>query len=199
MGARSGGVFPFVLLLVSLAGASSSCSVLRAPMSPPAVPGEHRHRFAAAGVVVEAAPVRSWEDYWSLFDDNLPEIGLLAVWVEVRNDGPEEIDLGEVKWQLIKGSETLRAAGIDDLFSRYYDRRQLRVYNVDADKQARRSFSRWMLASDRLPPSQSRQGFLFFRSGSSMGPDWNRDAVLIARGRRGAVRNMELPLFNANP
>jgi hypothetical protein len=205
MSPRSKGIFLHVFLLGSLAGLSSSCSVLQAPVSPPALHREQQYRISSAGLIIEAAPIRSWEEYWELFDDNLPEIGLLAVWVEVRNSRAQEVDLSTVKWRLMRGPENLSATGINELFSWYYKSRKLRFYSVNADKQSRQAFSKWMLPSSHLQPAQSQKGFLFFRSSSSLGADWNHNAVLVVRGlpaeteTHDAYRNLELPLFNANP
>jgi len=62
MSAPRRGVFLHVLLLSPLVGLSSSCTVLQAPVSPPAVPRELRHKITAAGLVIEAAPIRTWDD-----------------------------------------------------------------------------------------------------------------------------------------
>ncbi len=150
-------------------------------------------------------PIRTWEEYWALFDDNLPEIGLLAVWVELRNTRPQEIDLSGVKWELQRGPESFHAADLGQVFKQYYKRHDVRLYSLNADNDARQAMSLWLLHTSRLRPEESQKGFLFFRLNSYQPPDWNRGTVLFARGfpgdagERRARRNLELPLFHANP
>lgn len=191
-----------ILLLVSAVG--SACAVLHAPLAPPAVTPEGRFHLSAEGLEIEAQPIRTWEQNWELFDDNLPEIGLLAVWVELRDTSSKELDLARAKWELRRGADRLRPLSLDGIYENYYKRHHTRFYGVKADRDAREVMGKWLLDAGRLRPSESRRGFLFFKTASAQTPDWNRGAVLtLSRfAHVGGARNdrrLELPLFHARP
>jgi hypothetical protein len=156
----------------------------------------------AGEVELSATPIQSTDDYWELFDDNLPEIGLVALWIEMRNTGSRETDLSRVRWELRRGTLLLREASADDIFKQYYQRRQVRLYSVNSDLIARKAMSGALMKSGRLQPSESCSGFLVFKSKSPLPQDWSRDGVLVGRGfppRSGGRKTVELPLTHANP
>ena len=191
-------------LLAAIGAFCTSCSVLQAPLSPPTMSPQDSYHAAADGIEIDALPVLTWNQNWHLFDDNLPAIGLLPIWIEMRDSSGRGIDLGSVKWELVRGSERLRPAGLDRVFKQYYKNHHVRIYSVLADHEARETLSDWMLQPRSTGPAQSSKGFLFFRTQSPQSPDWNRGAILIIKGlaggdyRRTGRRALELPLFHAH-
>jgi hypothetical protein len=157
---------------------------------------------STGGIEIDALPIQKLEDYWELFDDCLPEIGMVAVWVELRNKNTAGLDLSRINWELRRGTLRLREASIADIFKQYYKRRPVRFYSVNSDQVSRDAMSRVLLNTGRLGPSESRKGFLIFKSKSPQPPDWSRDGVLVARGfqpEADGPKTLELPLFHANP
>src|SRR5512136_2224160 len=87
---------PAVLILSSLV---SACATLHVP---PAAPSFNLENLPAAGnhgVEIRAKVIDGINSYWELFDDYLPEIGIAALWVIVRNPGPSDIRLSKAKWE----------------------------------------------------------------------------------------------------
>ncbi len=192
------------MLLTLVSAIGSACAVLQAPVAPPAPNPQGRYHLSGEGFEIDAEPIRTWEQNWELFDDNLPEIGLLAVWVEMRGTSTREIDMTRAKWELRRGVEKFRLMRLDSLYKQYYKRHNTRLYSVRADANAREAMGTWLFNADRLRSSESRKGFLFFQAASAQSPDWNRGSVLVVSGlaEEGggrAGRRLELPLFHAHP
>ena len=190
----------FVLSLIS--SAVSSCAVLQAPVSPPSFTRDQIRHRSTGGIEIDALPIQKLEDYWELFDDYLPEIGLVAIWVELRNKSSADFDLSRINWELRRGTLRLPEASIADIFKQYYKRRHVRFYSIDSDQVSRDAMSRVLLNTGRLGRSESRKGLLIFKSMSPQPPDWSRDGVLVARGFQPEAeghQTLELPLFHANP
>lgn len=192
-------------LLALLAIGSSSCTVLQAPVSTPVVSREDTFHGSLAGLEIDAVPVRTWDANWALFEDFLPEVGLLPVWIELRNDRRQEVDLGSIEWKLEQGATRLSVANLNDIFKIYYKRRHIRMYSLNADREARKAMSKWLMPEGPLAASQTLKGFVFFRSKTPQTQEWTRGCVLIARGlpdhsgARGKETELEIPLFHANP
>jgi hypothetical protein len=198
---KRGSLIP-VFVLSLIAAAASSCAVLQAPVSPPSFTRDQMRHGSTGGIEIDALPIQKLEDYWELFDDCLPEIGMVAVWVELRNKNTAGLDLSRINWELRRGTLRLREASIADIFKQYYKRRPVRFYSVNSDQVSRDAMSRVLLNTGRLGPSESRKGFLIFKSKSPQPPDWSRDGVLVARGfqpEADGPKTLELPLFHANP
>ncbi len=191
--------FAALLLAAALA---TACTVLRAPVSPPVPTPENQYRASARGIEVEAVPIRTWEQNMLLFDDNLPAVGLLAVWVDLRDASTKALDLKHVKWELRRGNEKFPHVGLDDVFRQYYKRHHTRLYSVNADHQARQALAKWTFDDASLEPSGSRKGFLFFKARSAQSPDWTHGTVLVVNGlalEGSKGSSLELPLFHASP
>ncbi len=199
--ARRGRILPSALALL-IAATGISCSALRAPLSPPEAAPQDRFRLSVSGIQIEALPVRTWEQSWELFDDNLPAIGILPVWIEARDSSSEGLDLTRAKWELRRGTEHFHPIGVDQLFKQYYRRHQTRFYSLNADRTARAAMAKILLPARRLPPSEVETGYLFFRAGSPQSANWTRGAVLEIRGIQSESRkrrSLELPLSHAHP
>ena len=198
---KRGKLVPLIFLLL-ISAAASSCTVLRAPAGPPSFVQQDVHQGATGELEVKAVPIRKTDDYWELFDDNLPEIGLVAVWVELRNSGRDAIDLSRLRWQLSRGNFVFREASSNEIFERYYKLRKVRMYSLKSDQAAREAMSKMLLKSVLLRPSDTSKGFLLFKANSPQPADWSRGSVLIAQGPQagaGGRQALELPLDNANP
>ncbi len=186
-----------LIMLAAIAAVCSSCSVLQAPLTPPSISPQDSYHAAADGFEINALPILTWERNWMLFDDNLPAIGILPVWIELRGSSGKELDLGSMKWELVRGGERLHPIDLQGVFKQYYKNHHTRIYSVKADREARETLSNWMLKQGPSGPAHSLKGFLFFRTRSAQPPDWNRGAVLAIKGTRRST--LELPLFHAHP
>lgn len=187
---------PLVLLL------SASCATLTVP---PQVPrfdsGEMKH-VAAHGIDLAVKPIEGRDSYWALFDDNLPEAGLAAIWMSVRNDNNAPVDFSKVRWVFRRGTKDLKPLDGDQVFKLYYRARRIRMYQVQADRQARLALERVRFQPGRVRPSTAREGFVFFRvdpnpSGAGIGR-----GALLAEGIRlsdGRPASLRLDLDYANP
>jgi hypothetical protein len=190
-------------LLLPLLLAALSCATLRVPDSAPSFKTEQFARTEKSGLILEAHAVAALEEYWELFEDNLPDIGIAALWIRIRNDraGPVSPRIG--RWRLVSPGGKYRPLGADELFDRYYDLRGIRAFSVHADQQARERLQPLLFdGGSPLRPSETRSGFVFFRTPPARSAAWVKDARLVLRGLRLADREsvtLELPLNYASP
>jgi hypothetical protein len=180
----------------------ASCTTLRVPLRPPAYPQQDLLRGAAHGIELAVHPIVLEEEYSRLFDDNLAGIGIVAIWVEVRNLRSEAIELDLAKWSLRIGSRRFRALAINELYQRYYGAYRVRMYSVSADRAARRDMELAALPRGSMLPATSGEGYLFFRIDSGLGNAWNRGARLVLTDFSpglGSKTSIEIALSHANP
>ena len=174
-----------------------SCASLKVPVDLPAV-SRPALRASRDGVTLGAHPIEGRESYWELFDDELPAIGIAAVWVRIENSRAEPIDLSDLRWTLQAGNETYSALNIDQVLERYYERRGIRFYSQNSDRKAREDLERVTLKGGLLAPSAVSQGFVFLDVDHSSGHGWwSRGARLYARGIR--LENHQRVQFEFSP
>src|SRR5262245_57714412 len=114
----------------------ASCTTLKVPVRLPKVSGPTL-QASREGVLVGAHPIEGRENYWELFDDDLPQIGIAALWVRIENSRAEAIDLADLNWTLEARGESFSNLSTDQVLDRYYDRRGIRFYSVNSDRKAR--------------------------------------------------------------
>jgi hypothetical protein len=179
-----------------------SCSTINVPVDPPEFKPDEMLCASGAGVEMGVKPIQGRDSYWSLFDDNLPEAGIAALWVSVRNVADGEIDFSKVKWVLRRGGTDQLALDGDHVFKLYYRARHVRMYGVETDRQARLAMERIRFQPGRIRPSMVREGFLFFRVVPSSALDWTGLGTLFAdniRLRDGRMSSLQVHLAHANP
>jgi hypothetical protein len=161
----------------------ASCASIKIPVDAPKV---SRPTFQASreGVTLGAHAIEGRESYWELFDDELPLIGIAALWVRIENSRAGPIDLSDLTWTLQTGSETFSALSVDQVLERYYERRGVRFYSLNSDRKTREDLERVTLKGGLLPPSGVCQGFVFLEVDDSSGHGWSGGARLFARGIR---------------
>ena len=190
------------LLLALAMVPASSCSSLRVPSRPEIVHRQQLLRSEADGVTLEARPIRGTDEYWELFDDNLTDIGIAAVWVAFRNARSGAIDLSGAKLRLRIGDKRRRTLDIGEVFDTYYDRRHIRIYTLNSDREARRRMHEIVWVPGALSPNAGCEGLVFFRIDSATAANWPKGSILIAGGIRletGRKLTLQLPLDYANP
>jgi hypothetical protein len=179
-----------------------SCAGLRLPSAAPEFDPASWPASERNGLTVRALPIEGREQYWDLFDENLPSLGIAAVWIEVRNNGPTSVDLGLSRWKLNVHGQGLSALAASQFLDAYYRGRRVRMYSSAADVRARADLARVMLSAGGLRPGGREEGFLFFRIGPDSESDWSRAATLTASAVRLDSRTailIELPLAHAAP
>jgi hypothetical protein len=179
-----------------------ACTSLRVPTQPPSFKAEQFSRMERLGVTLEARPLRGTDEYWDLFDENLPEFGVVGLWIAVRNGQGSPLNLAKSKWILRTGAREYRAIDADEVVKRYYRRRGIRAVTVHADRRARSGLETLMLGPGRIPVSGMREGFVFFRVEPSPQADWMKGSSLIVRKIRNAEGqsiDFDLPLAYATP
>jgi hypothetical protein len=178
-----------------------ACTTLHVAVEEPRfAPGELLS--ATAGTIgVQAKPIESLEQYWALFDDNLPEAGIGVVWVALRNSGESEIDTSETRWKLRRGDRTTVALDTNQIFNRYYRGRQIRVYGVSADLQARVDLETALLKRGPIRPAATAHGLIFFAV-SPGSRNWADGGTLVADKIRladGRTATVQIPFPHARP
>jgi len=179
-----------------------SCATLQMPREIPEVAPQELRRAAVDGIEVDVKAIESEDEYWQLFEEYLPRIGMVAVWAEVRNSGDAPIRLNRSAWSLQIGGRTSAAMSADQVFERYYEGLQVRMYSVEADRKARLRMEHTAWQPGRLAPASRQTGYLFFRIDPEMAPGWARQAILQLRNIRlgsGAKTTLKIVLAHANP
>jgi hypothetical protein len=202
----SAGRLPFVrnclTALLCIAVSTVSCSSLQVPVSFPGYETSRLSFSISEGIRIGVRPVISREEYQQLFDDYLPEIGLVAVWLEVKNNRPSTITMPRLKWKLQRGGTSLKQVDASSVLRCYYRRRKIRMYTINTDLRAKRNLESVMIAAGSISASGEKSGFAFFMQAQPISRDWMRHAVLVNRdidlddGRRVEI---QLPLTYASP
>jgi hypothetical protein len=131
------------------------------------------------GIVVEAKALTSRQDYMEIFDDFLPEIGLVAVWLQIQNTRSSGIDSSKNKWVLNLRNRSTKQLDANSILQRYYHQRHIRMYSVHTDSQARQDLEKLMIPSGQIGSSMEFKGFIFFLIDETQKLDWNKGAILI--------------------
>ena len=191
----------FSALLTACCLMLGGCATLQVPAKAPSFPSEKYLNTSRAGVVVRAYPIEHSEDYWQLFDEDLPRIGLGALWVRIDNRRDGAINVKEARWTLTKGGRSFTSLNAKDVLKQFYRGQGIRMYSVAAHERARKGLDRLILKGGTIPPSGFVEGLLFFKTdpGTSR---WSTGAKLSARDIQLETRKeieIELPISDANP
>jgi hypothetical protein len=157
----------------------AGCSSLQVPVNGPRIDARDAFSGSVGSITVQAKPIEGRDEYWALFDDNLPESGLAAVWVVVRNAEASEIDLSKTHWKMRTPGGTAAALKTDAVFKRYYRSRRIRLYSVEVDRQARLKMEQLMLQRGFVRPAATAEGYLFFPVAPGSGV-WPENGTLVA-------------------
>jgi hypothetical protein len=180
----------------------TSCATLQVPVAEPSLSQQQLLSATQNGISLGARPILEEDEYLKLFDDFLPEIGIVVLWVEVRNARSEVIHLQPANWSLQTGSHQYHALNIRDLFERYYGGRGIRMYALSTDRRARQRMEAVAFPFGSLGPGVTRNGFLFFAIDPALSSVWDRDAILGIREihlDRGSKFSLEIKISHANP
>lgn len=189
---------PALLLLC----VTQACATLEVPVTPPQFQAADFFSAGRDGIEIRAKPIEGIDSYLELFDDNLPEIGIAAVWVIVRNVRAEEISLENARWNLRVGGDGASDLGVSQIFEAYYKRRGIRFYSQYMDERERADLQNLIFKGGRIPPSREQSGFVFFRIEPVLNAEWACTAVLGLRDIRISDHqkaDLEVSLSYANP
>jgi hypothetical protein len=159
-----------------------SCSNLRLPVDSPNYEHAQFLTLNIGGIAVYAKPLISRQDYLDMFDDYLPEIGLVAAWVKVQNNRASDISLEKNKWVLQTGNRSARQLNAPAVLKRYYHERKIRMYTLRSYNRAREKIERLIIPDGKIPGSMKLEGFVIFQIDKSMQKNWNKGAVLSNKG-----------------
>jgi len=179
-----------------------SCATLNVPADPPEFKSEAMLHARAPGIELSVVPIQGRDLYWSLFNDNLPEAGIAAVWVSVKNTADAELDLSKARWVLSGDGRDEAALTGDQVFNLYYHTRHIRMYSAETDRRARLAMEKIRFQPGRISPSANREGFLFFRVIPGASFDSGARTILIAeniRHRNSRMSPLQVHLTYANP
>jgi hypothetical protein len=175
----------FSLSLSSLLCAAfffTSCTSLRVPVDFPGYESAQSLNLSADGIDVFAKPLISRQDYQDVFDDYLPEIGLVAVWVQVQNTRSSDIMLAKEKWALRTGNRNRKQLDAPSILKRYYQGRNIRMYTLHTYTRARQQIEQSMIRDGKISSSMKLDGFVIFPIDKALQQDWNKGAVLMHKG-----------------
>jgi len=166
------------------------------------IPSQELQFTSRGGIAIGARPIFGRERYWDLFDENLPEFGIGAIWLDVRNDTGSALDLGKARWSLVESQSTMRALDSNGFFDRYYHMRRIRMVSTEADRKSKLGLETICFPALPIPPRTGRQGFLFFPIQPTDSEDWIHNGTLqVSRvgDGQGAVLSFQVSLAHANP
>ncbi len=190
------------LPIVMLCALMVSCTTLRVPAKAPVFPDKEFHHTAREGVDISVRPIVTVAEHWQLFDDYLPKIGIVALWVKIRNLRDKPIAMNPKTWLLSIENRNHSVLTVPELFSRYYAAHGIRMYGTRADRTARLELENVALSPTRLSASDTREGFLFFRIDPEIADLWSRAATLVARDielNDGTQVTLEIALSHVTP
>ena len=186
-----------------LAMLSQACATLRVPDLVPesTAAGWVEATGRAGDIAVAARPIERLEENWSLFDDDLPRLGLAAVVITVRNSGSSEFDVGRLRIRLHSAAgRKSPALGNEAILEAYYSGRGTRLYSVRAHEEAAKALDRIGLRPALLGPGGEVSGLLFFRIEPAAKEHRMRGITLAIRGFprvNGRRPTLDLVLDNA--
>jgi hypothetical protein len=190
--------FVLACLLVAFALAAGGCSTLHVPATVPGFSVTGSFHAEADAITIRARPIVGKESYSELFDDDLPQFSIIAVWATLENHSQKTVAVDPKQWYLLAAGRRCPVLPVNKMVDRYYHERGIRFYTVRADERTRERLQRLSLPGGELAPGSSAEGFVFFRIDGSAPPSWDHDAVLMARGiKLGGERklDMQLPLY----
>jgi hypothetical protein len=167
-----------------------------------AIPSQELRFTSRGGVAIGARPIIGRDRYWDLFDENLPEFGIGAIWVELQNDTETETDMSTARWALAESEAVVLELDSNGFFDRYYHLRRIRMVSTEADRKLKLDLENIRFQAVRISPRTAKQGFLFFPIQPTISEDWLRNGILQVsriRNGQGAVLSFEVSLTHANP
>jgi hypothetical protein len=182
MPAHSGRLRAFKLTLGTLLctlSFSISCASLRLPVELPNYEAAQLLTLSIEGVNVFAKPLISRRDYQDIFDDYLPEIGLVAVWVQVQNARSPDITLADNRWLLRIGKHNARQLDAPSILKHYYRERNIRMYTLGSYTRSREKIEKLLIPDGEISTLMALEGFAIFAVDKSLQKDWNKGAVLM--------------------
>ena len=169
--------------LAALVGAGG-CTSLRAPVAPPVFAPAEVVSAEVEGFALKARPVAERDLSLELFDEDLPALGIAAVWVEIGNRRDSPADLRRARWAVEIAGRRSDALSTDAVLKRFYRARKIRMYTTKTDADARRAIESLRLRVEVLPAGGSASGFLYCAADPALGSGWARRAALAVRGVR---------------
>jgi hypothetical protein len=188
--------------MIALSLACCSCSTLHVPASRPRLEKAIPLQASVENLQLVARPVEADETYRELFEESLPEIGILAVWLEARNRGPDTFDFRKASWEIRSSRPVkLRRADNKTVLGRYYKARGIRAYTLHTHEKALSALECLSFPDPLLKPNQSAEGFIFFISDERPLQAWTHGARIIVRQLRQAGRRLtvEIPSHEVRP
>jgi hypothetical protein len=179
-----------------------SCTSLQVPVRSYEMSPRELLFSSQNGISVGARPIVGRDRYWDLFDDNLPEFGIGAIWVQVRNETETGLDMSAVHWILAENQAGIKELDSTGVLDRYYQMRRIRLVTVEEDRKSQQNLEFVRFPITRIPSHSSEQGFLFFRIGPTKSENWIRGSTLRVervRDSQGRTLSVQVPLANANP
>jgi hypothetical protein len=189
-------------LLSTVIVLTASCAPMQIPARSYVIPSQELRFTSGGGVAIGARAIVGRDRYWDLFDENLPEFGIGAIWVEMHNDTESALDLGSIRWTLAGNQELTRELDSNGFFDRYYHVRRIRMVSTESDRKSKLDLENIHFQALAMPPRTTRQGFLFFPIAPTTSEDWVRNGILQAsrvRDGRGANLSFQVSLAHANP
>src|SRR5437867_5229316 len=122
-----------ILPLAVLGSLLLSCSSLRVPVHAPDFRVEEFLRVNQDGIAVQVRPIENQENYWELFDDDLPRAGIACMWVRIQNSTNDLIDLSGLRFELRAGTKTFQELNTRAVLKQFYRGRHIRMYSLAAD------------------------------------------------------------------
>jgi hypothetical protein len=190
----------FSLLALAACGFLYACSSLHVQPKRPLFRSQDLVRTSRDDIEFGWKAIVGEDEYLDLFDENLPESGLVAIWIQIRNGRAQEIDPNPHAWSLRIGNEKFPALSIAEVFKRYYSGSKIRMVTVNADRTARAEMEQLAFPRGRIPAGTAREGLLFFRIKSAFAAEWAGAATLCASEIQLAPHSrtrIEIVLFHA--
>jgi hypothetical protein len=189
------------LLLSAAVFLTASCSSMQVPVRGFEIPSQELLFFSQNGVSIGARAIVGRDHYWDLFDDNLPEFGIGAIWVEVRNESESILDMSSVRWILDGNQAGKKELDSSSVLDRYYKMRRIRMVSSEENRKSIVNLEFVRFRSARIPSRSSSQGFLFFRTNPYESENWARGSLRAERVRdsQGRILSIQVSLANANP
>jgi hypothetical protein len=191
-----------ICVLTSAIVLSASCAHMQVPSRSLVIPSRELQFTSRGGVAIGARPIVGRDRYWDLFDENLPEFGIGAIWVDMQNDSETALDMGKARWVLAENQAEMRELDPNGFFDRYYHLRQIRMVSTEADRKSKLALENIRFQAARIPSRTAKQGFLFFPIQPTNSEDWIHNGILhVSRVRdgQGAVLSFQVSLAHANP
>jgi hypothetical protein len=186
--------------LTAVAGIVAACATLQVPRAVPSYPNQEILSTRVEEIEMGVRPIRSEAEYLQYFDDNLPAIGIAAIWMEVSNSRTRSVSMQPASWVLRIGDRDFHSMTVSEVFTRYYRQRRIRMYSVRNDREARQDLEKMALGDAPIAPAAQRRGFVFFRIDPQMASDWDHRATLVARDvllDGGSKTVLRIALFHA--